>query len=62
MRDHAFSEMAEDVRTLIQNTILNDIRGRMMKDMILLETIQSIQAPNRVFKLQFSRGEYNMVI
>ncbi|MBQ7728030.1 MAG: AAA family ATPase [Clostridia bacterium] len=61
MRDEAFAGMPDEIRNAIRDTILNEVRGRMMEDMILLETIQTIKEPVRIFKLQFSRGEFDMV-
>lgn len=62
MRDEAFSGMPDEIRNAIRDTILNTIRGRMMEDMILLETIQTTKEPMQVFKLQFGRGEFDMVV
>ncbi|MBR6410548.1 MAG: AAA family ATPase, partial [Clostridia bacterium] len=62
MRDEAFAGMPDEIRNAIRDTILNTIRGRMMEDMILLETIQTTQWPVQVFKLQFARGEFDMVV
>jgi len=40
---------------------MNEIRGRMMEDIILLET--KIAKPDKkVFKLQFTVGEFDMVV
>ena len=41
--------------------LVSEIRGRMMEDIILLET-QLAQPSKEVFKLQFTVGEFDMVV
>ncbi len=59
--DTRFQELSVKERQRILERMLNEIRGRMMEDIILLET--KIANPQRkVFKLQFTVGEFDMVV
>jgi len=59
--DEQFQNLSAVDRGYVAERILNEIRGRMMEDIVLLETIAT--NPNKkVFKLQFSIGEFDMVI
>ena len=56
------SSASEYEKTLVTNKILDSVRGRMMEDIILLETAKSLGKRYRVFKLTFLAGEFDMVI
>jgi len=56
------STASEYEKTLVTNKILDSVRGRMMEDIILLETAKSLGKRYRVFKLTFLVGEFDMVI
>lgn len=59
--DEKFQELSAKERQRILERLLNEIRGRMMEDIVLLET--KIAYPKKkVFKLQFTVGEYDMVV
>ncbi len=59
--DAKFQELSAKDRKRILERLLNEIRGRMMEDIVLLET--KIANPDKkVFKLQFAIGEYDMVV
>lgn len=59
--DEVFEELSLVQRNEITKQILNGIKGRMMEDIVLLETKYAF--PNKhVFKLQFAIGEFDMVI
>ena len=59
--DAKFQELSVVERRRILERLLNEIRGRMMEDIILLET--KIAKPDKkVFKLQFTVGEFDMVV
>ena len=59
--DVKFQELSVRERQRIFDRLLNEIRGRMMEDIVLLET--SIAKPGKkVFKLQFAVGEFDMVV
>ena len=48
-------------RNLAVNRILTEVKGRMMEDIILLET-QMTRKDSQVFHLQFAVGEFDMVV
>lgn len=61
LEDEEFIELSLIDRNVIIERILNDIKGRMMEDIVLLET--KISNPKKqVFQLQFAVGEFDMVI
>lgn len=60
MEDSLFSSIDAITRKYIIQRILSEIKGRMMEDIVLLETKLAKKDLN-VFKLQFSVGEYDMV-
>lgn len=61
MRDDVFRMLSLAERNFVTQRILSDIQGRMMEDIILLET--QIAFPKcEVFKLVFARGEFDMVV
>ena len=62
MKDDTFSQLSDDERTYITERILEEVRGRMLEDIILLETMKALWKDYDVFKLQFAAGEYDMVV
>lgn len=59
--DAKFQELSAEERKRILERLLGEIRGRMMEEIILLET--KIAKPDKkVFKLQFAVGEFDMVV
>ena len=59
--DAKFQELSIQERQRILERLLSEIRGRMMEDIVLLET--KIAKPDKkVFKLQFTVGEFDMVV
>ena len=59
--DKEFSSLSFAERKTVQERILSEIRGRMLEDIVLLET--KISNPKQqVFVLQFPVGEFDMVI
>ena len=61
MLDETFSALSLAERTAVQQRILTDIKGRMLKDIVLLET--KLATPKKqVFVLQFPVGEFDMVV
>ena len=61
MNDNAFSEISEYDKRDITVRILDAVRGRMMKDIVLLETAKA-QRTKKVFRLQFEADEFDMVV
>ena len=61
LEDGEFQELSIDERNTVIERILSDIKGRMMEDIVLLET--KIANPKKqVFQLQFAVGEFDMVV
>ncbi len=62
MKDPLFRAVSEREKKLVTDRILEDVRGRMMEEIVLLETMKAKSRNQRVFKLQFARGEFDMVV
>ncbi|MER2149197.1 MAG: AAA family ATPase, partial [Ruminococcus sp.] len=61
MLDEKFSTLSAVERKRILERILSEIKGRMMEDIVLLET--KLANPDKeVFQLQFAVGEFDMVV
>ena len=60
LKDEQFSALSEYDKTQITGRILEEVRGRMMEDIVLLETMKAADKDHRVFKLQFEAGEFDM--
>lgn len=58
--DETFSVLSLAERTAVQQRILTEIKGRMLEDIVLLET-KLANAKKQVFVLQFPVGEFDMV-
>ena len=61
-KDELFASLSEQEKAMVSDRILEEVRGRMMEEIVLLETFKSTKKNKRVFKLTFSVGEYDMVI
>ena len=59
--DEQFQRISAADRGWVAERILDEIRGRMMEDIVLLETKMS-KPGKQVFRLQFPVGEYDMVV
>ena len=59
--DQLFRKLSIEEQERVIDRILNEIKGRMAEDIILLET-KLAKPEMKVFKLQFSNGEFDMVI
>lgn len=59
--DEAFRNTAIAERMAIEERILDEIRGRMMEEIVLLET-KFARPEMQVFQLQFAVGEFDMVV
>lgn len=64
MKDQTFMDLGEEKKSFVADRILEEVRGRMMENIILLETIMALPKQYKVVKFQFPRssGEYDMVI
>lgn len=61
MNDDVFRGLSLEERKRITERIIDEIKGRMMEDIVLLET--KISKKNcEVFRLQFAVGEFDMVV
>lgn len=61
MKDDIFRELSLRERNKVTERILGNIRGRMMEDIVVLET-QIAKPDCEVFKLVFATGEFDMVV
>ena len=59
--DETFSTLSLAERTAVQERILTEIKGRMLEDIVLLET-KLANPKKQVFVLQFPVGEFDMVV
>lgn len=62
LKDPKFASASQRERDMVCDKILEDVRGRMMEDMILLETQRCLPKKKRAFKLILARSEFDMVI
>ena len=61
MQDDKFRDMSLEEKNRVSMRIIDEIKGRMMEDIVLLET--KLARPDcEVFRLQFAIGEYDMVV
>ena len=61
MKDETFSALSELEKTQTAGRILEEVRGRMLEDIVLLET-KLADPKKQVFVLQFPVGEFDMVV
>lgn len=61
MQDDKFRDLSLSERKRVTQRILDEVRGRMMEDIILLET-KIAKKDCEVFRLQFAVGEFDMVV
>ena len=59
--DETFKALSLPERNYVQQRILSEIKGRMMEDIVLLET-KLANPEKEVFVLQFPVGEFDMVV
>ncbi len=62
MKDNTFKKLDLEERKYVSERILEEVRGRMLEDIILLESMKALGNNYYVFKLQFRSGEFDMVI
>ena len=62
MDDPVIRLLDSDKRKHIFNRILEQVRGRMLEDIVLLETSKELGRDYMVFKLEFARAEFDMVV
>ncbi len=62
MNDDKFIKYPAAQRKALTDGILEEVRGRMLEEIVLLETIKTLPRSKRAFKLEFASGEFDMVI
>lgn len=63
MKDEMFLTLSEREKGLVSSRILEEVRGRMLEDIILLETSKALDSRRyKVCKLQFASGEFDMLV
>ena len=60
MKDPAFAALSAAESKMVTERILQEVRGRMLEEIVLLETAKATRKGTRVFKLQFPVGEFDM--
>ena len=61
MQDREFSDLSLEEQRYVTERIRNQVMGRMMDDIVLLETKMAFPK-KQVFKLKFAVGEFDMVV
>lgn len=61
MKDKIFGKLPQEDKTQVADRIMNEIKGRMMEDIVLLETWMARRNCD-VFCLKFDIGEFDMVV
>lgn len=61
LQDDVFRKLSFSERKRVTDRILDEVKGRMMEDIILLET-KALRPHKEVFSLQFAIGEFDMVV
>lgn len=46
----------------MRERILEEVRGRVLEEIVLLDTLRAKRAGEHVLKLRFARGEFGMVV
>ena len=62
MQDETFGQLSLQERDSVTERILEEVRGRMLEDIVLLESTKALGKNYEVFKYRFGAGEFDMVI
>lgn len=63
MKDSLFNEQSEPIKNYVSERILSEVRGRMLEDIVLMETTKKLNPKRyKVFKFMTAGGEFDMVI
>lgn len=63
MQDAYFASISEADKAYITGKILDDVKGRMLEDIVLLEVCKTVPSTMEAFKFKFDTGgEFDMVI
>lgn len=61
-KDSVFAELGEAEKNMVCERILEDVRGRMMEEIVLLETTKAYGRKKSIFRMQFAGAEFDMVV
>lgn len=61
-KDEYFAQLGQSEADAIVGAVLDEVRGRMLEDIVLFETVSSLPQGKSAFKLQFEAGEFDMVV
>jgi len=61
-KDDLFAELAEAEKEYVIRKILDDVKGRMLEEIILTETKRALSGRYDSFKYQFPGGEIDMIV
>lgn len=63
MKDELFLTLSEREKDMVTDRILEEVRGRMLEDIVLLEVSKALDNRRyKVCKLQFASGEFDMLV
>lgn len=62
LKDDVFKDLNFSQKNYVTNKILDEVRGRMLEEIVLIECKKALGNEYYVFKYQFLGGEYDMVI
>ena len=62
MNGERFGQLSQVDKKEFADRILMEVRGRMLEEMVLMETEKSLSSRYQVFKMQMATGEFDMVV
>lgn len=62
MNGERFGQLSQADKKEFADRILMEVRGRMLEEMVLMETEKSLSSRYQVFKMQMATGEFDMVV
>lgn len=61
-KDAVFCDLKETEKDYVCNKILDGVKGRMLEEIVLFESMRKLKKTKDVFKLEFVDGEFDMVV
>lgn len=61
-KDKMFDSLSESEKDYVASKILDEVKGRMLEEIVLYETMRKLKKTHEVFKLEFIEGEFDMVV
>ena len=61
-KDELFASLSEREKDYVCNKILDEVKGRMLEEIVLYESKRKLSRKFEVFKLEFIDGEFDMVV